>query len=627
MAGRFRPGWPSFASHGRTFGRIVGLLMGCLLPAFGTAADTSPPSVLILDQSGAGVPGHTVLSAAFQSALLASSRRPLAVYLEYLNFGQFGGPQYEDLLTAYMQGKYKDKPIELIVTVGSLALEFALRRRIDLWSGVPIVFAGVDAGVIAQPPLPAEVTGTTLRLTLRDSATIARALVPNLRRIVLVGDPLEPQTLQEFAGLTGDLELIGLLGVPINELKTRVASLPENTAIVYAATAGDGGGSSIHLTHETLAAIAAVANRPIVVAVEAPIALASTGGLASLPITVGQAAGRQALRILGDQRASDHSLSVADLATPVFDGRELRPVGIGLDQMPAGSEVRFHQLSMWELYRTQIIVALAVVLFQSIMIAALLLERRRRYLAELESRQRMMEMAHMDRVATAGALSASIAHELNQPLGAILNNAEAAELILAKDAPNLDMCKEILADIRRDDQRAADIIKQLRGLMKKAPLELQEIDLNDAVREVLRILAAEARGKGVVLSGDLPDCALPVRADPVHLQQVLLNIALNGMDAMARCDQLQRRLSIQTAMISDSEGEVSIADTGPGIPPEKLKGIFDKFFTTKPHGIGLGLSIARTIVETYGGQIWAENRAAGGAVFRFTLPLAEASFV
>ena len=226
--------------------------------------------------------------------------------------------------------------------------------------------------------------------------------------------------------------------------------------------------------------------------------------------------------------------------------------------------------------------------------------------------------------AAAGALSASVAHELNQPLGAILSNTEAAELLLNKNPPDLDQVKEILTDIRQADQRAADIIRHLRKLLKRrSEIELHDFDLNDAIADAVYILSPEAKKRGVALHANGIRQSLPVRADQVHLQQVILNLASNGMDAMTESTRNKHEMTIQTALSGEHEVEVSVADSGTGIANGKLEDVFDSFYTTKMHGTGLGLSIARTIVEAYGGKIWAENRTGGGAVVRFTLPLAE----
>jgi PAS domain S-box-containing protein len=245
--------------------------------------------------------------------------------------------------------------------------------------------------------------------------------------------------------------------------------------------------------------------------------------------------------------------------------------------------------------------------------------------AEAEQRRRLLEIAHLNRAADAAALSASIAHELNQPLAAILSNTEAAELCLETDPPNLDLVKEILADIRRDDRRAADVISHMRGLLRRNEVKWQKTDVNDVVRVVREIVGRQAIDLGIALSTDQEQRTLPVLADPVHLQQVVLNLALNGFDAMLSCMAGERRMVLRTARVGESTVEVSVLDSGTGIPADKLECIFEPFFTTKGQGTGLGLSIARSIIETYGGRIWAENQPGGGAVVRFNLPLAPPS--
>jgi PAS domain S-box-containing protein len=244
---------------------------------------------------------------------------------------------------------------------------------------------------------------------------------------------------------------------------------------------------------------------------------------------------------------------------------------------------------------------------------------------DAETHRRLLELAHLNRAAEATALSASIVHELNQPLAAILSNAEAAELCLENEPPNLTLVKEILADIRRDDERAADVVRHMRRLLHRNEVKSLKADANEVVRVVREIVGSQASSMGVSLSTDQEQRSLPVHADPIHLQQVLLNLVLNGFDALLCCMQGERRMVLRTASIEGSTVEVSVVDSGAGIPTDMLERIFQPFVTTKAHGTGLGLSIARSIIETYGGEIWAENQAGGGAAVRFSLPLAEAS--
>jgi signal transduction histidine kinase len=239
----------------------------------------------------------------------------------------------------------------------------------------------------------------------------------------------------------------------------------------------------------------------------------------------------------------------------------------------------------------------------------------------VQSRQRMAELAHVNRFSTAGELTASIAHEINQPLGAILTNAETANAILEAPTPDIAELKEIVKDILQDDRRATEVIRRMRSLLKKAPFELKNIDLNDLVRETVQFLSSLAIGRKFELVGVITPNALPILGDRIQLQQVILNLAVNGIDAMKDTPGEERIVSIQTSR-GENIAELSVSDRGAGIPEGKLKEVFEPFFTSKAEGMGMGLSIARTIVEAHNGQIWAENReGGGGASFRIRIPL------
>jgi PAS domain S-box-containing protein len=240
--------------------------------------------------------------------------------------------------------------------------------------------------------------------------------------------------------------------------------------------------------------------------------------------------------------------------------------------------------------------------------------------AEEALRRARIELAHAARFSALGELSASIAHELGQPLTAILSNANAGLNLLAGTEPPLRELREILADIAHDDERAGEIIRRMNVLLRKRELETQIVDMNELVRETARLVASDAAARQVQITIELAPGLPAVHGDKVHLQQVVLNLLLNGMEALAAVPPQDRRLSVRTSA-SEGELQVAVIDTGHGIPVDLLPSVFEPFHTTKPDGMGLGLSIARSILEAHGGRIAAENGSEGGAIIRFVLPV------
>jgi signal transduction histidine kinase len=584
-----------------------------------------PPAVLILNQSNSYRPWPNQIINEIRTTLDNRAGGSVPVYAEDLDLYRFNGPDYLDVTEKYLEEKYRGKSLGAIIPVGSAGLDYALRIRNALWPDVPIVFAAVDRKTADLEPVPG-VTGITIQLNLADMIRAASALLPDTRHFVLVGDRLEKQLYynqfaEELAEYSRTFDFIDLMGLPLSVVKQRLATLPERSAILYIGINSDQ--TTVYVSSDLVPALAEVANRPIFVGVETYFGTGAVGGFILSPKQVGHEAGQLALRVIAGADPSTIPVTTSKSERPLFDWRQLRRWDISESNLPPGSDVRFRPPSAWELYRWQILAAIGVVLLQGVVLGGLIIERHRRHSAEEESRRRIMQVIHLNRTATAGALSASVAHELNQPLGAILNYAETAELLLSEESLNVPQLREIIADIRRDDQRASEVIKHLRGLLKqRGELELQTFNLNDVIAAAIRILEPEAVKRGVALDTVQATTAFPVHADQVQLQQVVLNLAFNAMDAVAAATPDRRRLMIQAIAAGKDDVEVVVSDSGPGIPKQELERVFEALYTTKASGTGLGLSIARTIVESNGGRIWAENREGGGAVFRFTMPLA-----
>ena len=249
----------------------------------------------------------------------------------------------------------------------------------------------------------------------------------------------------------------------------------------------------------------------------------------------------------------------------------------------------------------------------------------RRKTAELDVLRRQNEVAHLSRVTVLGELSGSLAHEINQPLTAILSNAQTLQNLLGKEGGGVSEVPEILADIVQEGRHAAAVIQRLRVLLKKGEVQSEDLELPVLVDDVVRLVRGDLAHRGVAFSADLPARLPRVRGDRVQIEQVLLNLLTNGCDAMEDTDPQARRLVLGAAVVEGGMVRVSVRDRGPGIKASELERVFEPFVTTKTRGMGLGLSVCRTIVDAHEGRLWAVNNADGGTTFHFTLPVAGAS--
>jgi signal transduction histidine kinase len=249
--------------------------------------------------------------------------------------------------------------------------------------------------------------------------------------------------------------------------------------------------------------------------------------------------------------------------------------------------------------------------------ATIALESTRR---ERQYREAQMALAHANRIATIGQLTASITHEVRQPITAAVTYALAARRWLSEEPPDFGEVSEALAGIIMEGNRASEVIGRTRALIKKTPPRKDAFSINDAILEVVALTRTEAANNGVLVRTQLAEGLPPVQGDRVQLQQVMLNLIVNGSQSMSSVEDGNRELHVSTVSIEPEGVRVAVRDTGPGLSPESLSRLFEPFYTTKPDGMGMGLSICRSIIEAHGGRLWATRREPRGALFQFTIP-------
>jgi PAS domain S-box-containing protein len=313
-------------------------------------------------------------------------------------------------------------------------------------------------------------------------------------------------------------------------------------------------------------------------------------------------------------------MHIAELAGVEFFEQKLRPF---LDRCFAGESVRFEDWFDNALGHRYVVVSYSPLWSGSRQVEAALVIARDltdHALASEALRQAQADLAHASRMTTMGELTASLAHEVNQPITAAVNGASTCVRWLTRDNPDLNEAREAAAGAIRNAKRAADIINRIRSISKKGESKRQLVDVNELIREMITLLGNEASRNSVSIRTDLDPDLPKVIADSVQVQQVMMNLIMNSIDAMKDVDR-NRELVIRSQQAENHQLMILISDTGVGLPPEQKDKIFDAFFTTKPHGMGMGLRISRSIVESHGGRLWAAENSPHGASFSFTVAL------
>ncbi len=512
----------------------------------------------------------------------------------------------------------------MLVPIGADGLRFALDARTVLWPGVPIVFAGVDPETVLELKGAQAVTGVAGIPQAEGTVRLALALFPETRRVVLAGGDssvdrvLVDLARRRLAGLSDRVQVLDPGGIAIDDPARVLGSVPDDAVVLWVSFSHAASVRRTDVGH-LVNAIMSASRRPVFVMAQSFLGRGAIGGHVLGADPIAQRAGALVARVIGGTPVDRIPIDTSVPPVTMLDARQVARWNVARSRLPAEAVLMNREPSLWEDFRPELLMALAALVLLVLLSAVLFLERRRRSAAELEARERLALAARMARSATMGQLSAALAHELNQPLGAILNNVEAARMMLSLQPPALADAAEALQAIRDDNLRASQVVRKVRGLYERQSLALSEVDPTRFVSETLSLVEADARRRRVTLTSDLPGRLWTLAADVPQLQQVLLNLVFNAMDAVQ--DQPPARRDVRvTAANLDNDVQFSVIDTGHGIAPGVMPLLFKPFFTTRTGGLGMGLSIAKSGVEAQGGRIWPELLPAGGAAFHFTVP-------
>ena len=724
----------------------------------GESRAAEPQRVLMLHGYNYSFPATSRIADSARKRLQELSPRPIDIDADFLDLARNTDANYELRITTFLRTKYEKRPPDVVITLGSAALPFIVRHRDEIASNVPVVFTSVSQQNYDALQIPPRITGIISEFDLDKTLALAERLQPETRRLfVIAGSGEVDRRWQANARkLIGDrarkFEVTYLFERPYAKLMEEVAAIPPDSIVIYLTIFADSEGNAF-VPAQVAGPLSARSPAPVYAPYDTYTGSGVVGGFVETFESVGSRAADMALQILaGTDPATIVPQSNAGRTYRV-DHRAMARWKLNESNLPPGTAVLFKKPTIWTEYRGTVIVTFAIVSLQSLILAALLLQRQRRLRVEKllkESEERMtfaataaniglwqfdrprnelwatdhcralfgiargtpltrevllaavhpddleiatqaleasweadqsafrdvrivvpgeevrwirmrsrsrpegdgrsdhrggifvditeqksaeaeialqrLEVEHLMRVSVLGELSGSIAHEINQPLTAILSNAQAALYLLAQESPDLVEIREALQEIVHEDNRAGEVIHRLRGLLKKGERKAEDVNINDLVKSTISLLNSELIGRDINIELNLENKPLLARGDSVQLQQVLLNLAMNAMDAMVSTPMEQRSILISTRAGETGTVDVFVEDRGHGIDRTMNGRLFEPFYTTKAHGLGLGLTLCSTIMEAHRGRLTLVNSEGGGAVAGFSLPVQKQAF-
>jgi signal transduction histidine kinase len=584
-------------------------------------------TVIALHGAEAANPTDAALDKALREALRGPATEQVQFFSEYIDSARFEGPEQDGRLATFLAERYAGKTIDVIFATGPVALRFLLKYRDEISRGTPVVFMDARKASVDALALPPDFVGRTTEIEGEPVVRLALQLRPASREVVIVTGTADfdkawqARLRSAAAKVAPNLPVRVLSDLAIEDVERELAALTPDSVVVGGPFRRDGKGRFFSGATQLMEHLSAVSGAPLFHMSWLTVGRGAVGVAAVPPEANARQAAAIAKSILAGSPPAAVALPEAVSQQRYVDWRQLRRWKIDEDLVPPDAVVLFREASFWSQYRNHVLIVASVFLIQTALIAALLLEARRRKRAEVEAHVQRETLAHLSRVATLGAISVSIAHELNQPLGAILSNAQAARLFLDKDPAPLDEVREGLDAVIRNDQRAGEIVQSLRRMLLKGEVPKQRVGIEAILRELLKLLDSELVVREAAVQLRLADEMPLVMANRSQLLQVLINLVINACDAMGPCAPSDRLVIIRTER-TESGLRISVEDHGDGVPQALLDGKFEPFMTSKSQGLGLGLSICSSIVQSHGSRLRVRNKESGGAIFTFDLPAA-----
>ncbi len=581
----------SKSGPGRRFPHLA--LSGLLVLAAAPSAAAQPVrQVLVLQSVDRGNLTIDEFTGNFRVELDQRAERPVNVIQIVVGPTGFVRAD-EQAVVDYIRSTFIDRPKpDLIMTVGGPAAVFARKYRPQLFPDTPLLFAAVDQRYLGNAPLGDNETAVTVDNDFPRAIEGVLQALPQTRQVFMVlgsgqiGQFWHRELEKQFRRFHDRLTFGWFDDLSLPEMLRRCANLPANSAIFYVVFGTDAAGAA-YADERVFADLHAAANAPLFAAHSAYLGAGIVGGSLLSLDDLSRDTADVAVRLLNGVPPRSISVAPRVAGSPIYDWRELQRWGVPESRLPPGSVVRYRSPTLWGAHRGTVLGAAGVLALESLLIAGLLHQRRARRRAEIESVRNLALAADASRRQTMSALANSIAHELGQPLSAMIHNAQAGRMMMTANRLTPDTMGEILSEIETEGVQATQIIDRHRTMLRSHQLDKKPIDLQAVIQDSLALVNHDMRARHVEAIVDLSSSPCTITGDQVLLQQVLVNLVMNAMDAMAETPAARRRVTIKSE-VRAADVDVSVRDAGTGLPAEIERTLFAPFVTTKAHGVGSG---------------------------------------
>ena len=591
-----------------------------------SAADKPVPKrILFIFAFKQALPWAYRVEEGMRAALASEFPFPIELNVEHADRPRYPEQTYLEKVVDLYRYKYAGQKIDLVLTMGDELAELLIKHMKELFGDISVVLVAAETEILPPDQMNPNVISLKWGWDFGRTIELIKELLPQTKHLFIISGnsttdlAIRKMALNVMHKYEDQFNIQLITDFVTSEMLKKVAHLPKDSAIFYLTLFRDIN-DDYFVPRDIMYVLSQEANAPTFGMGDTLLGHGIVGGNLLSAEDQGKRLAKIAVKILNAESVKDRK-TLGTIKRLMFDWRQLKRWSIDEKRLPPGSIVKFKELNFWDSYKGQIIGVSVIILAQAFALILLLVQRKKRTRAEEESQRLRDEIAHISRVLAMGEIAASLAHELNQPLTAIQSYAQAAQRFLARDRPDLDEAGKSLAGIVAGNRRAKEVIERIRMALKKEPFDRVSLNVQELIEETIALMKRAAAEKKVVLKLDLAPGLPKVFGDYIQLQQVILNLIINGLEVMGDVGDNSRELVLQASEDESGSVIISVQDSGIGFDEEKSDLLFNPFFSTKETGMGMGLSISRSIIENHGGQLWATQNPHKGATFSFTVPI------